>query len=106
MVSESSFERKSYLRSLLQYRQFIGGQSYKRQYGFDEGLVVLFLTTSRRQLERMLETTMKISSGTGNAYMLFKCLPAGAQFCQRPMPVPFSEPWLRAGKKDVELHSL
>jgi len=75
MISCQSFERKSFLRSLLQYRQFVGGQLTNRITDLMKGWVVIFLTTSSRQLGPMLDVTMKTSSGTGNAYMLFKCLP-------------------------------
>lgn len=38
--------------------------------------------------------------------MLFKCLPAETELFRKPMLQLFSEPWIRAGKKDVELHTL
>lgn len=51
LASHGSFERNSFLRTFLQYRQFVGGQLYKKHYGMEEGMVVLFLTTTERDAE-------------------------------------------------------
>ncbi len=99
-VSDRTFKRKSFLRSALQYRTFIGQRSFREHFGLDIGMLVLFVTTSQRQVERMIETVLDVTGGKGNNYLLFKALPELAGRGRTPTRI-FSElhtePWLRAG---------
>lgn len=106
MIADPSFKRKSFLRSLLQYRQLIGTNLYQQAYGLQGGLIVLMLTTSERQLDRMLALTGEISQGRGNTFMFFKCLPDISQLIATPHPSLLEAAWLRAGKPSVRLLQL
>ncbi|ESZ51696.1 hypothetical protein X731_03675 [Mesorhizobium sp. L2C054A000] len=109
LVSHGSFERKSFLRSFLQYRQFVGGQLYKKHYGMEEGMVVLFLTTTERQMQSMIDFVMCVTEGRGNNYVLFK---SAHEFGGRgtvsspPLLDLLLTPWKRAGMADLALRSL
>ncbi|UCI07372.1 replication-relaxation family protein [Mesorhizobium sp. B1-1-8] len=105
LVSHGSFERKSFLRSFLQYRHFVGGQTYKQHYGIEEGMVVLFLTTTERQLQNMIDLVMRVTEGKGNNYVLFRCESRFATKGALPSPILdlVAGRWRRAGKGDLSL---
>lgn len=69
-ATTSSFNRKSALRNILQYREYVAGGLYKEHLKLTAPLLVLKVYTSNTHLERM-GRLVKISGST-NAHMLFQ----------------------------------
>jgi hypothetical protein len=67
----SKFNRKSHHRSLLQYREYIGGGLYKQHLGLTAGLLVLNVFNDAATQNRVLELGEKIFE-RGNSYLLFQ----------------------------------
>ena len=91
--------RKSYERTIHQYRVFVGKGMYKRALRLTAGMVVLNVTTSEARMRNLVALTGKLAEGGRNSYMLFAALPAfGRAF--RPVEVLdhlLTSPWRRAG---------
>lgn len=92
-------DRKSTLRSVLQYREFIGRGRYKEHFSLTSGMSVLTVTTSRARMENMMALVSEIAPSGGNSYMLFQSVPAFGQYFKPPVPMThmLSSPWQRAG---------
>ena len=98
-ATASHHRRKSYERTIDQYREFVGRGQYRQALRLTAGTVVLNVTTSEARLHNLLDLTAKLSEGRRNSYMLFAALPAlGRAF--RPVEVLhhlLTTPWKRAG---------
>jgi len=98
-ATASRHRRKSYERTIDQYREFVGRGQYRQPLRLTAGMVVLNVTTSEARLQNLIELTGKLSEGGRNSYMLFAALPAlGRAF--RPVEVLdhlLTTPWQRAG---------
>jgi len=94
----SRFNRKSHLRTILQYRSYVGGGLYKQHLGLTAGLLVLNVTSSERTMLNMIDLTNELS-GKGNTFLLFQaCDNFGRYFKPaKPMPRLLSGDWQRAG---------
>jgi len=95
----SKFNRKSHLRNLLQYREYIGGGLYKRHLGLTASLLVLNVTTSEQTQERIIRLAEEISD-RGISYQLFQTCECFGRFFKPPRPMLqlLNGPWLRAGE--------
>ena len=98
-ASASRHRRKSYERTVHQYREFVGKGQYRQALRLTAGMIVLNVTTSEARLQNLIDLTAKLSEGGRNSYMLFAALPAfGRAF--RPVDVLdhlLTTPWRRAG---------
>ena len=98
-ATTANFNRKSWLRSLLQYRSYIGGRGYQDHLKLTAPLLVLAVASDEQRLDRMLKVTSDEAGDHGNAYMLFQVASDfGPVF--RPPPVMtelLSGQWRRAG---------
>lgn len=98
-AAASRHRRKSYERTIRQYREFVGKGQYKAALRFTAGMVVLNVTTSETRMQNLIELTAKLSDSGRNSYMLFAALPQlGRAF--KPVDVLdhlLSSPWQRAG---------
>lgn len=98
-ANASRHRRKTYERTVHQYREFVGKGQYRQALRLTAGMVVLNVTTSEARLQNLIELTAKLSAGGRNSYMLFAALPAlGRAF--RPVDVLdhlLTTPWRRAG---------
>jgi hypothetical protein len=98
-ATASRRRRKSYERTIHQYREFVGKGQYRQALRLTAGMVVLNVTTSDARLQNLIELTGKLSEGGRNSYILFAALPAlGRAF--RPVDVLdhlLTTPWKRAG---------
>lgn len=94
----STFNRKSHLRNILQYREYVGGGLYKKHLGLTANLLVLNVTTNTKTMARMMDLAKDIS-GTGNSYMLFRTAGQFGRYFKPPKPMPELQTgeWLRAG---------
>ena len=91
--------RKSYLRSIQQYRKLIGGKHYKAHFGLNAGLLVLNVTTSEERMKNLIELVAESSDSGCNTYMLFQTAPLFGTYFKPPKPIPdlLTGPWYRAG---------
>lgn len=94
----SKFNRKSHLRTLLQYRAYVGGGLYKDHLGLTAGLMVLNVTTQQATMERMIVLAEELSGG-GNTYLLFRTAERFGRHFKPPKPMPelLGGDWHRAG---------
>lgn len=93
-VTASSSTRKSYARSLGQYRQFIGKSEYKTHYGLNSGMMVLNVmnkTSRKRSYLDLIQTSCN--------YMLFQTIDHFGEFFTVPdlLPDLFNSAWERSG---------
>lgn len=101
----SSFNRKSHLRSILQYREYVGRGLYKDHLRLTAGLLVLTVATSPATTARMIALASEVSEGRGNAYMLFQTAEHFSRWFKpaKPMPELLHESWARAGREGFRI---
>ncbi len=99
-TTSSNFHRKSQLRSLLQYREYVGKGLYKDHLGLTSSMLVLNVFTEPSKLDRVLRLTEDLSGPAGNSYMLYcTCENFGPVFKPaKPMPELLEDLWQRAGQ--------
>jgi hypothetical protein len=104
----SSLDRKSYMRTILQYREFVGRGTYKEALGLSAGLLVLNVTTSELRLRNLVELTAKLSGSGANNYMLYRAAPEFGRYFSTPgiLLDLFAEPWVRAGRDPFHINSI
>ena len=97
--------RKSYLRSIQQYRKLVGAKLYKEHFGLNAGLLVLNVTTSTERMNNLIELVGNSSDSGRNTYMLFQTAPMFGTYFKPPQPMPalFSAGWYRAGHDPFHL---
>ena len=97
-TSASSYDRKTYERTIRQYKEFIGGGQYKDALKLSAGIVVLNVTTSERRMQGLIDMTEKVMGGHCN-YMLFSHVDEFGYIFKPPKVLYrlFSDPWQRAG---------
>lgn len=95
----SSFNRKSQLRTTLQYRAYVGEGLYKAHLGVSAPMLVLTVTTSAARLRNLVDLVADASVTGRNSFMLFQHLPQFGHHFAPPKPLPelLSNPWCRAG---------
>ncbi|MCU7838871.1 MAG: replication-relaxation family protein [Candidatus Thiodiazotropha sp. (ex Troendleina suluensis)] len=79
-----NFSRKSYRRTILQYREFVGKGLYKEALGLSATLLVLNVTTSELRHRNLLELTKELSGSSGNNYLLFQYAPELGRYFHPP----------------------
>ena len=105
-LKASSLARKSFLRSIQQYRTLIGGKLYKEHFGLNAGLLVLNVTSSAERLQNMVDLVAETSESGRNTYLLFQAVPVFGTYFKPPQPMPelFTAPWHRAGQPPFQLN--
>lgn len=100
----SSFNRKSHLRSFMQYREYVGGGLYKAHLNLTAPMMVLNVSTSENTMNRMMDVARALSLN-GNSYQLFQSAPqfGGCFKVGKPMPDLFTRQWLRVGASRIVL---
>jgi hypothetical protein len=103
-----NFDRKSYTRTILQYREFVGKGQYKEALGLSAGLLVVNVTTSERRHRNLLELTKELSESSGNNYLLFQFSPEFGRYFHPPhiLHELFTNGWERAGRAPFFLNSI
>lgn len=93
------FNRKSYRRSILQYREYVGRGLYKEHLHVTAGMVVVTVTTNDTHMQNLLETVSEAAATGKNSFMLFKSAPVFGACFKPPLPMPelLTHPWHRAG---------
>lgn len=94
-----NFNRKSYLRSIQQYHQFIYNGLYKDHYGFKSGALVLNVMNNETRMNNIMRVVADSHPKDKGAYMLFKAIPNFEGYFKPPKPMPhlFTDPWDRSG---------
>lgn len=99
-LETSDFARKSYQRSFLQWREFVGSGQYRTHFGTDAGMVVLYVFSDHALMQSAMRLLHAMTGGRGNTFILFKALPEFG--CNLRVPQPqldlFAAPWQRAGR--------
>jgi hypothetical protein len=70
-TTSSNFNRKSFMRSLLQYEVYVAGGTYRQHLSLTAPLLVLTVSSDPARTARMIDFTAK-HYPSGNAYMLFQ----------------------------------
>ena len=101
-----NFERKSYRRTILQYRELISQKLYKSHYGLNAGALVLNVTTSHTHMENLIELTKELSFHNRNNFMLYQGLPDFGYPFKPPPPLLnlITDPWKRAGRDPFHIN--
>ncbi len=107
-ATSQNFNRKSHLRSIQQYRDYIGNGLYKKHLGLTSNLMVLNVFTEPSKLKRMMTLTDETSGHKGNTYMLFKTIEAFGLIFRPPKPLfdLLGTPWQRAGQNDFSISDI
>lgn len=102
----STFNRKSHLRNVIQYREYVGRGLYRDHFVLTAPLVALNVTSSEAPLTSMLKVCAETSSG-GNTYQLYKSIDAFGGYFKPGSPIRelLEEPWKRAGCPDLHIRS-
>lgn len=96
----SRFNRKSHLRTILQYRSYVGRGLYKDHLNLTAGVMVLTVTTEPQTMAKMLELANEVSEGRGNSYLLFRTAEHFGRYFKPPKPLPelLQGEWERSGQ--------
>lgn len=96
----SRFNRKSHLRTILQYRSYVGRGLYKDHLNLTAGVMVLTVTTEPQTMAKMLELANEVSGGRGNSYLLFRTAEHFGRYFKPPKPLPelLQGEWERSGQ--------
>lgn len=70
-TTSANWNRKSFLRNLLQYDAYVAGGAYRQHLKLTAPLLVLNVLSDQRRMERMIECVAK-SYPSGNSFMLFQ----------------------------------
>lgn len=105
-ATTTNFNRKSWLRSLLQYREYIGNGHYRKHLKLTAPMLVLNVITDERRLEKMIAVTEKETGVSGNTYLLFQYLTDFGTVFRPPSPIQslLLEPWQRALNDPFLIH--
>lgn len=111
-IRSKNMKDKSHTRSILQYRQFLGGKAWKKDnyFGCDKNISVmgLFVTKSDYHMRSVMERARELSKGgNGMNYLAYNVLNPNADPAYfTPPPVLyrlFDEPWERPSGKGFRL---
>lgn len=93
------FDRKSFRKSILQYREYIGRGLYKEHLKLDDPVAVLTVTTSTRHMQNLINLVAEIAPSGKNSFLCFQAVPAFGSPFKPPQPLPtlLTGPWERAG---------
>ncbi len=100
----SKFNRKSHLRNILQYREYVGRGLYKDHLNLTAGMLVLNVTTSEQTMRKMIELTGEVSP-KGNSYMLFRTAEQFGRYFKPPKPMLglAIDQWRRAVLGEIDI---
>lgn len=98
----STAKRKSWVRSIAQYRDVLENKTYKSHYGLKANLLVLYVFSSKRKQERFLQL-LNTHGGNARSSILTQALPDEfEQFKTSQIWAElFEQPWMRAANDPV-----
>lgn len=96
-LRSAEIHRKSFLRHLLQYEDYIEGGGYEEHLDLTAPMMVLNVTTSEERMQRMLDLTAELFP-EGNSYQLFSSWAEFGAMFRPPKPTThlLSSRWQRA----------
>jgi hypothetical protein len=86
-ATSSNFNRKSFMRNLLQYDAYVSGGAYRQHLGLTAPLLVLTVSSDPVRTARMIDLTAK-HYPNGNAFMLFQTWTDFGPVFRPPPPNP------------------
>ena len=94
-----NFNRKSWLRSLCQYEEYIGRRQYRKHLKLKSPLLVLNVVPDETRLKQLLAVTEKEAGNAGNPYQLFQTIEGFGSIFRPPSPIAelLETPWQRVG---------
>jgi hypothetical protein len=95
----NSLDRKSQLRTVLQYRTYVGEGLYRARLGVSAPMLVLTVTTNAGRRRNLVDLVAETSATGRNSFMLFQHLPQFGRHFTPPKSLPqlLLGPWSRAG---------
>lgn len=101
-----SYQRKSYKRTILQYREFIGKGLYKDALKLNAGIISLHVTTSPLRQRNIMDVVRTITPE--NHYLCFQHLPIFGAWFQPPgvLSQLFDQPWERVGLEHFHINQI
>jgi len=99
-TTSKNFNRKSHLRNLAQYRDYIGNGQYKKHLKLTSPLLVLNVSADQTKLKKMISVTGQASGPKGNSYLLFQLFEEFGQAFKPPKPKDWflEKAWDRGGQ--------
>lgn len=100
-ATSANFNRKSAVRSLLQYEAYVVRGAYRAHLSLTAPLLVLNVTKDSRRIEQMLALIERLNP-TGNSYILFQTYDEFGDTFRPPQPrlSLLTEGWRRAGSPE------
>ena len=97
-ATTTNFNRKSWLRNLLQYREYVGNAQYKKHLNLTAPMLVLNVTTDEKRLQKMVAVTEGEVGESGNSFLLFRHTPGFGPVFKPPSPLTdlLGSSWQRA----------
>jgi Replication-relaxation len=86
-ATSGNFNRKSFMRSLLQYEAYVAGGAYRQHLSLTAPLLVLTVSSDPVRTARMIDLTAK-HYPSGNAFMLFQTWDDFGPVFRPPLPNP------------------
>ena len=98
-ATSSNVNRKSWQRSLLQYRDYVGRHRYRAHLQLTAPLLLLNVTSAPRRQQKMLEVAEEVLDAGERAWLLFQTCPEFARVFRPPPPMPqlLEGAWSRPG---------
>ena len=105
-TTTANWNRKSFLRNLLQYEAYVAGGAYREHLKLTAPLLVLTLSSDPRRNARMIDVVTKRFSA-GNAFMLFQTWEDFGPVFRPPQPnlALLTNCWQRAGMPGLAIES-
>lgn len=97
-TTSANWNRKSFLRNLLQYDAYVAGGAYRQHLNLTAPLLVLNVVSDQKRMERMVECVAR-SYPDGNSFMLFQAWEDFGPTFRPPHPQPglLMGDWVRGG---------
>lgn len=99
-ATTKNFNRKSWLRSLRQYEEYIVRGRYREHLKLKSPLLVLNVVPDETRLKQLLAVTEKEAENGGNQYQLFQTIDGFGPIFRPPSPIDelLERPWRRVGR--------
>ncbi len=106
-ATSSNFNRKNFMRSLLQYEVYVAGGAYREHLSLTAPLLVLTVSSDPARTTRMIDLTDK-HYPDGNAFILFQTWEDFGPVFRPPSPNPafLIGDWARGGLGPFHIHSV
>jgi Replication-relaxation len=106
-TTSANWNRKSFLRNLLQYDTYVSGGAYRQHLKLTAPLLVFNVLSDQRRMERMVTMTAK-HYPAGNAFMLFQAWEDFGPAFRPPHPQSsqLMGDWVRGGLAPFPVHCL